>query len=390
MFSELQKLHHNPESNAALCLKIQLRLVEKIIYVEKRISKLKDLKKSARRRLRASHLSPLSKETAQEVKRNIQSYNQAIEDYHNLLKIFRDVGDGLAFSYISKWDIKTLAIKEAPAALSGKTGGRLERNILRGLFSAGQIAILNDITNSLRYGDITIVDETSLNIIEVKSGNNSTPRTVRQLKNIERVIEYFKTDETDSLYGIGEKVKRISTNSIEVDHCDLLNQTILQARSAENHMAYAEPEAGLLYLCFTEECAKNTWLEVIKKYEGDPLVSLVNHSAYISYGYVPFTISVTDPEALYMFYTGELNIVILIDTVTIHDKFASMGIESQFLRDDKNYQLIIKSFNKYDEPITTKISHHFFQRMFTEFLSLQWFIDSVVALTKALPHNLVE
>jgi hypothetical protein len=79
------------------------------------------------------------------------------DDYDTILLVLRDIGDAVAFTYIDKWDIKPLCLAKEPAGfISGKEGLRLELNIFRYLKSKNKICILNDITNSIRHGDITV------------------------------------------------------------------------------------------------------------------------------------------------------------------------------------------------------------------------------------------
>lgn len=160
----------------------------------------------------------LSKTEARELKNTIEHYKCLIDQYNYLLVIFRYIGDAIAFTYIDKWDIKPMAFKESAGYLSGKKGARLERKILRESFSMGVIAILNDLTNCIRYGDITVPRDGKVRIlIEAKSGRKGRidDRYERQREQAKNIINYLDTDQTQSLYGKEQTYLRVPLQSDE-------------------------------------------------------------------------------------------------------------------------------------------------------------------------------
>lgn len=72
------------------------------------------------------------------------------------MRKLRQMGDSIAFSYFNKYDLKLLCWKQSAGFISGKKGLDKELKIFKSYFESGEFAILNDITNSLRFGDITI------------------------------------------------------------------------------------------------------------------------------------------------------------------------------------------------------------------------------------------
>jgi hypothetical protein len=102
--------------------------------------------------------------------------------------LLKAIGDGVAFLYLSKWDLKTMVFKEKPGFISGKEGLSLERRVLREAFARGGFAILNDLTTCLRYGDLTVPGAEGFMIIELKSGGTGarSDRAKRQVEKIEK------------------------------------------------------------------------------------------------------------------------------------------------------------------------------------------------------------
>ena len=73
--------------------------------------------------------------------------------------------------YFDKWDIKPQSFKEPPGFVSEKAGLNFELRILRLVFSSGHVEILNDLTNCLRYGDVSILARGRKLIVEALSGH---------------------------------------------------------------------------------------------------------------------------------------------------------------------------------------------------------------------------
>ena len=225
LFSMVQLVYTNPFAHLSEYLAIQEILITKISYIEKRIrttkSTMKDLKKTL-----GSKTSQISKEDAQKIKEHITSANTRIDGYQELLTTIRWIGDALVFSLIDSWDIKPMAIhKEKAGFISRKKGARRERKILRELFNHGYIAILTDLTNCLRYGDIVVFSKQGqYQLIEVKSSDTRSRRVSRQINSIGKIIDYLRTDYADELYGKEGRVQRIQAHATPIRNIAQLNK----------------------------------------------------------------------------------------------------------------------------------------------------------------------
>ena len=220
LFTELHRLESNP-LELHLCLEIQEILISKITYIERRIRKLRAACKVLKRTL-ATPQSRLDRSQALITKDHISQLEASVSDYKSLLHIFRCIGDGLAFVYIDRFDIKPMSFKEDPGFISRKKGNKLERKILRSVFLIGGVAILNDLTHSLRYGDLFVWTEKGRFLLEVKSGRHKDERAKRQIEDIQSILNYLNDDETHE-HQIGDYTvfRRVAFTELKDLHDDI-------------------------------------------------------------------------------------------------------------------------------------------------------------------------
>jgi hypothetical protein len=374
LFSKVQQLSPVPHRNAELSLEIQEILIRRITYVERIIRKLKTEIKEYRRELGTKRSSPLSKQEAEQIKQAVEADLYRIDRYNELIFIFKSVGDAIAHTYISKWDIKPMGFKESPGFISGKKGSRLERQILRRSSEKGVTVILNDLTNCLRYGDITVPrGDGPFMLVEAKSINKKQKkldqRGKRQLEAMNKINSYLASDTIRDLFGIRGPVVRFSVKEEERNHIPRLNKLIEQGLI--NGEAYDEVEKGLFYFVSTHSRPEK--LEVILRRCKEPIVGFAHLFKYENLGYYPFTLAIKNPLALYKFYLGSLVIVVIIDSAIIRKRFEHDGFSVEIRMDE--VRPIILSRQGLEAPIT--IGNHLFNRVFAEFLSLEWLLDEL-------------
>jgi len=152
-----------------------------------------------------------------------------------LAKLFirsvRDIADGIAWRALGydRASIKLLALKAQTGYLDWE-GTIGELNIAAAHVEATHgIAIINDLTHSLRYGDITVVGEDGIEIVEVKAGHGSSHsgRAARQRRALTTVIEKLNREEWTTDEGIA-KIHRLRTKPVA--HLRELDSLIAQAK----------------------------------------------------------------------------------------------------------------------------------------------------------------
>jgi hypothetical protein len=116
--------------------------------------------------------------------------------------VLRSIGGSIVFIYGDRWDLKQMMQKEDSGFFTGKRGTRLERGILRKAFEIGATVVLNDLTHTLRHGDVAVFRPdlwpeggSPFLLIEAKSGRGGDDgRTARQTAPAKESFSYLSTD----------------------------------------------------------------------------------------------------------------------------------------------------------------------------------------------------
>ena len=375
LFKDAQRLRTDPK-DVALCASIQERLIRRISRIESRIQAVRRETQEVRNQLSAKREGANARAEAHALKKLIESQTEKIEEYSNLLYVFKTVGDAIAFTYLNRWDIKPLSAKESAGFISGKSGSRFERHVARRAWSRGFLTILNDLTNCIRYADITVSKNGSFLLVELKKSQNISPRGKRQLETLASMSNYLETDQIDRLFGDPGPTIRASMHAEELDHCEVLNSLIEQARGVG--YAFTEVEAGMFYFVGNDDHGITNFFDfAIPKCRSAPVICCVNDSKFTGAGYSPFTLSITDPTAAFDFWAGRLLIIVLLDRQEIREAFARRGHRVEFdFGGDRPLKIFTASVDGDEDEVS--IGSHMLSRLFTEFLSLNWMIDALV------------
>ena len=193
-----------------------------------------------------------------------------------------------------------LMFKETSGYISGKSGLAVEEKYLRLFFQQGHIAVLNDITNSLRFGDVTVVGEgVPPVIVEIKSSNNRSDRVERQSQKADELVDYLNTGQTKK--GQMSIHRRRSITDFR-DHVEELNN-LLDLAVSGGHV-FAKIEEGLFYYIETNENESDLALIIKSNIPNPPITYHLNSLKYSCTGYSPFALSICRPESLFNFYRG--------------------------------------------------------------------------------------
>ncbi len=244
LISSVQELNREPENKFQLCKEIQLSLIDKIFYIEHKIRNLRNEQELAKKKLHIKQEPPLTKEQSEDLKTKINTLEEKISGYHELRKAFKSVGDAIAFTFMDKYSIKQFSQKEDVGFISGKTGFKLEMECFKVGFDHGFTAILHDLTNCLRHGDITYFKKGKPNItLECKSGKSNNKRGNRQINNINEIYKFLYSDEKEI---DGNKVYRISLQNHSLSYSFIITNLIEASLGKEG--IYQQVEDGLYYL----------------------------------------------------------------------------------------------------------------------------------------------
>lgn len=394
LFTRVQKVRSNPREHRLDCLAIQEDLLSRIVYVEKRIKSLKSRIRDSKGLLARKRSVILSRAEAHKVKEDIERDREAIGEYRNILYLLKSIGDALAFIYIPKWDIKPMAFKEDAGHVHGKEGLGAELEMLRQVCGLdGAVGILNDLTNSLRYGDVTVVSESGFAaIVEVKGSDRRYRRADRQHAEQEKLVRYLSEGTTEGLYGLNDwKFARLPVVAEEKHHRDQLNTLVGVAY--KDGFAFSKVEEGLYYWIVVgghsgswevETGKPGGFSRLLEEFrDKQPILFFANESKFSTQGRYPYTLSIRDPEALFDFYSGWLLVYVIIDTDLMSANFAAHGLKMTF-EDDEDVALTITNTDPdkaEDHFGPMLVSRHFFERLAYEFLSLDWFVEETTRHT---------
>jgi len=384
LFARAHRLSEHPVQLRSECLEIQEMLISRTRYIERQIRTRRVENRELSRWLAIEGRIRRDRMASREVKHRRTHNNRVVEQYQELLWILKSIGDALAFTYMDKWEIKPMAAKEAPGFLTGKKGLRLELRVLRRAFEFGHVAILNDLTNSLRYGDLMCIFRGRYGqwkMLEVKNGRQTSGRVHRQKERADKLVNYLAADEVTGLYpSQGDlPMRRVSLRSEEVHYRDELNDLI--ERAYEQGFCFQQMESGLYYLAATKT-------EPVMYSQMEDAIGGKSNSCFVlnqlippACGYYPLALSIRDPSALLDFHKGLLTICVLVDRTAISHKFEPLGWRVTFEpTDNVAFQLTRNNPDDPSSPCFIQISEHLFARVGLEFVGLDWLLDECLHL----------
>lgn len=382
----LNKVHKDPDDLDCL-LDLQSFLVQKIKQAEKKISGHKAEIKKLQKTLKKERLS---KENAKEVKARISRIKERIEQYRYVLFVWKCFGDGIANIYFDKYALKHTLYKtedympkEEAGFITGKKGFRMEWAIIKASIEHNTAAILCDITNVIRHGDVCLALHSDPFVIEVKSSKNTNRRTDRQLHNLGQLHDFYINDGSNDFRG-QKNVRRREFSIPEINYTKHLQECIKQ--SYKKGTASISPEKGLHYI------------SIYKKYKKDCFEGIVNKSSMIFMlnstkmerawlPYYPFTLSIQDPEHLYDFIYGNIYLLVVIDLSVLKAHIKNKNLHPVILMDNEPWFLQISVDPKELRQGVFRVSSDIFARVSHDFQSLKWFADIQSEFSKMRPDD---
>lgn len=239
---------------------------------------------------------------------------RAIIDWHlDTIFLLKCFGDALAFVYLDKHAIKHSYfdteeyIKKPDAGfLTGKEGLVHELSLLNSALNHKVPAVLCDITNTLRYGDVCLLGMSDPKFIEAKKGALGS-RGKRQIERIAKLEDFFDKDEAVNFREQAHTIRKANLVP-EVNYRAQLNECILKARA--DGASFVTPEEGLFYLAVYDGKALEG-LEAPPSTGQWNLCALNDNITDRDWAYFyPFVLTITDYDSLMDFVRGKLRIYI--------------------------------------------------------------------------------
>lgn len=369
----LRALEASP-SDYALLFDLQKELLSRIKRTDARIAALKVKRKALVQQKKAG----ARKEEAKRTKDAIAATSDAIIDAQRLLFFWRCFGDGVAFIYLNKLALKHMlyntheySVKEAAGAILGKVGLRKEWSILKLIISRDIPAVLSDLTNTIRHGDICLLIGPDPIPIEVKTSKNRNARVDRQIASLTALTQFLKTDVAKDFRGL-DQVVRLEVPGSDVSHVDAMNDCIASAR--DSGFAVTSPEPGLTYLAVRSVEAASRLDHYMKP---RTIVTILNEAKTEGQWmpYFPFVLSIRSKEYLYEFMNGDLTLMIILETDELVAAFAAKGLAATFVDHPMVTMVVTRPGAIPGRDPFAGISTPYFARLFYEFGSITSFVN---------------
>lgn len=333
-----------------------------------------------------------SKEASRAYKTKIKRTAGFIQRYAKQIYIWKCCGDALAFIYLDKFSIKhafydtdDYQIKRDSGMLRGKRGLPNELVCLFSAIEHGVPAVLCDITNTLRYGDVCLLGASDPALIEVKSSPRQNGRGKRQAAKMKRLRDFFETDGAIGFRGKPGETKRQVLTVAERTNVDALNECIIEAR--REGLAVSRPEPGVTYIVLNGK--RPDYSEILRASMGERQVAFIlnaDKNAFAWAPYMPFILTIRDPQHIYEFIEGDLFIIVVVSMDELCRQMVAPGWEVQF-EPDANYT--IHCLHP-ESGAVIGISQHFVARAGYEFISLAWIAESLIPSLVRCSEDIME
>lgn len=275
----------------------------------------------------------------------------------NIIKI-KDIMDALAYTIFSKFDLKWLGEGQSSGYISGKKGIEKELEVLHEIINDDKIAILNDLTNCIKVGDISEKQDDRINLIEVKTSGGKNHRIIRQEEKRQSFMEYLHNDTIENFNG--KNFRRLYTYK-EENYLVQLNEML--DISINENVIIQEMEEGLYYSVMYKPENHNMieMKDIIDNIKHPICYNLnifKNEEDLTNNPFLNYFDNVID----YMnFIIGDLLIVVFLDFDILRNKLEEKDIIIKRINDDKwacELEFIIK--RKKDKMFLSK---HYFNRI---------------------------
>jgi hypothetical protein len=306
--------------------------------------------------------------------KRITSYIAARQDQIFIWKCF---GDALAYVYLDRFSIKhaffeidQLGIKQDAGTISGKKGLQQEITLLLEIIDHGVPAVLCDISNILRYGDLCVLDGSDPLLFEVKSGPKLNQRGKRQLAKLQRLHSFLETEGASEFLGRKGTTKRAELDVPPRDNLNALNNCIAHAK--RDGQSVVQPEPGVTYAAIY---GKPDFDAITSKLVGKANAVFMlnddkNDRAWAPY--MPFVTSIRDEEYLLDFIEGRLFLIVVIDAQVLCDM---MSDDEWTVRYRPDHAYVIQCLHRPSKGFIG-LSGQFFARTGYEFASLAWIAEA--------------
>lgn len=336
--------------------------------------------------------------TEDDFNEGVKYVNTRINGFNIINMSLREIVDGIVWRYLkfNRPILYYLADKQEIGPPRPDAGLIESLNQFTDIFlSPNNFAILNDISNFLRVGDITKISEDgTIELIEVKSGKRKRGRRItRQKQRMSELVEFFNTGFSE--YD-GQTFKINDSNIKKIHYFGNLLDSIKRARNK----GYDSTLIGNYLIIEVVDLRKVSDIEIYEKYfqkKHESVKERWNHNRDIliqslfiqklrySRNYIPYSIYPYDTDICTDIIMGRLMIKTIINYSEIFRSLRKAGwqiIDSVFLKSEKELKELdgkpIKgipflTINKLN--LTINVPAVFIGMLQFELLSFKTFVD---------------
>jgi hypothetical protein len=377
-FSALHELLRGVESdpeNVQMVLTLNKQILSAVLLSERAILRLKKTQQNLREQLRV-HRKPKRETTA--IRSRMAHVQSLIDGFYDQIYVWKCFGDGLAFAYLDTFTVKHVLfemdsqqIKQGAGMLSGKSGLAKEILLLESAIAHNVPAVLCDITNFIRHGDVCLLGASDPYLLEVKSGKKLNQRGKRQAGSLRKLTGFLENDWAETFRGV-DNVRRAEVHAPERTHLEALNGSVEEAKR-HGHAAVS-PELGLTYTAIYDSDAPIEKIIPIPQEIGYNYVFMLNSGKRDSAHYYPFTLSIREAEHLYDFIVGNVVLAVFFDVAALCNLVRRPGWSVSFSKDDYSIDC-----QHSESDCHVQISAQFIGRIGYEFVSLAWVAELIEA-----------
>jgi hypothetical protein len=259
-------------------------------------------------------------------------------------------------------------VKQEAGFISGKDGFVQELAWLFEIIKDGVPAVLSDITNSVRYGDVCLLGGDDPYPIEVKSNSSRrNQRGKRQAAKLAELQRFLEEDVAIDFRG-SPYVRRVETSTLDNDCLEHMNLCIQSARPGGYSIFCPEP--GLVYAAIDGHIDLSIIFDN-KNMEQSSLFFLNDEKTEKRWvPYLPFVNSIRDTNALFDFVAGNMILLVLVDAAYLCKQLTMPGWKVSMI---KHPTMIIRF--EHENGDTFAASQQFYGRLGFEFMSLKSFVE---------------
>ena len=372
LIETVRSIEENPNDLESV-RNLNLKILGLIQHSEKAIARHKKSRKEL-----ISHLKTgrADKKTSKGLRAKLKRVDSYIKAQRDQIYIWKCFGDAIAYIYLDTFSVKhaffdTDRYDEKPASgvTIGKSGLKQEIGFFLSAISNGVPAILCDITNILRFGDVCLLGDSDPLCIEVKSNPKLNPRGKRQQAKLNILHNFMESDKADEFRGQPGSTIRYNIKKEPKYHLDALNDCISMAKN--DGFAVTKPEIGITYITVIEIGHVESAFSSLDGATGELyfLNSYKNSHAWTPFS--PFLLSIRDAEHVLDFIEGRINIVVAIEPQRVCDLMKEEGWEIRH-RPEELYPI---QFLHSETSAFSGISSQLIARCVFEFMSLATLAD---------------